>query len=256
MTADDIRAFYEEVFTSYSKPSLIHHIKRYIELDQFLPLNSTFYCITNTQELTFEYVSKNMEACLGLDKKQLEEKGLPHLWTFIHPDDLEPWLGALKDLMRFTLSEIKPDERGLMSYTWNFRLKHGSGNYVNIIQNTTPLGFDDEHKPIIGLAHYTVLDADMFIGISASAKKLNSNNEYETLYFNTFSEKLLAQGISPRERDIIRLLALHKTSKEIAGRLNISVNTVDTHRRNILKKMKLSSTGELIGVIKGNNYLL
>ena len=73
---------------------------------------------------------------------------------------------------------------------------------------------------------------------------------------NLFSQKLLSNGISNRERDIVRLLVLNYSSKDIAEKLNISSNTVDTHRRNILKKLNISSTGELIGMIKTNTSLV
>jgi DNA-binding CsgD family transcriptional regulator len=92
--------------------------------------------------------------------------------------------------------------------------------------------------------------------VSATAKLLNANKEYETKYFNNFSQKLLSNGISNRERDIVRLLVLNYSSKDIAEKLNISSNTVDTHRRNILKKLNISSTGELIGMIKTNTSLV
>ena len=128
--------------------------------------------------------------------------------------------------------------------------------YVNIIQNTTPLEFDTDNKPIIGLAHYTVLSPEIKLQVTASAKLLNKNNEYETIYFNNFSQKLLSEGISNRERDIVRLLVLNYTSKQIGDKLNISPNTVDTHRRNILKKLNISSTGELIGMLKMNRNFI
>jgi len=88
------------------------------------------------------------------------------------------------------------------------------------------------------------------------AKLLNNQNEYETIYFNNFSQKLLKSGISNRERDVIRLLVLDYSSKEISEKLNISSHTVDTHRRNILKKLKISSTGELVGMLKINKNLI
>ena len=109
---------------------------------------------------------------------------------------------------------------------------------------------------MIGLAHYTVLDPKIKLQVSATAKLLNDNNEYETKYFNNFSQKLLSDGITNRERDVVRLLVLNYSSKEIADKLNISSNTVDTHRRNILKKLNITSTGELIGMMKTNNYFI
>src|SRR5690606_34509436 len=170
--------------------------------------------------------------------------------------DVEQWLDALNALMEFTLDEISEDERYRMSYTWNYRFKNGNDDYVNIIQNTTPLEFDSSMKPIIGLAHYTVLEGKLKLNVTATAKYLNDQNEYETKYFNNFSQKLLSNQISNREHDIIRLLVLDKSSKEIAEKLNISSNTVDTHRRNILKKLNISSTGELVGMLKLNRDLI
>ena len=66
----------------------------------------------------------------------------------------------------------------------------------------------------------------------------------------------MTDGISNRERDIIRLLVLNYSSKDIADKLDISSNTVDTHRRNILKKLHISSTGELIGMLKMNKTII
>ena len=175
-------------------------------------------------------------------------------WSKIHPEDIELWLKALNDLMEFTMSEISIEDRHQMTYVWNYRMMNSNGTYVNVIQNTTPLEFDHQEKPIIGLAHYTVLNDKLKLDITASAKLMNAQQEYETVYFNNFSKKLLSGGLSLRERDVIRLLVLNLSSKEIAQKLFISPNTVDTHRRNILKKLKISSTGELIGLIKSHKF--
>ncbi|MDG1729137.1 MAG: LuxR C-terminal-related transcriptional regulator [Algibacter sp.] len=256
MNSGHIKEAYKEIFKSHGNPSLKRHIEKIIELDACLPYNSTFFCITNTQDLSFEYISKNLKACLGMDEADLKSKGMRHLWSKMHPEDLEVWLKALNELMNFTLKEVGVEDRSKMSYTWNYRLKNGKDEYVNIVQNTTPLEFDSENKPIIGLAHYTVLSPEIKMQVCASAKLLNDKDEYETIYFNNFSQKILPDGISNRERDIIRLLVLNYSSKEIGKNLGITPNTVDTHRRNILKKLKISSTGELIGMLKMNKNLI
>lgn len=49
-----------------------------------------------------------------------------------------------------------------------------------------------------------------------------------------------------RELEVIRLCCEGRTSKEIAGRLNVSVRTIDTHKSNIFKKLNISSTVELV----------
>lgn len=256
MRPSDIKELYKFIFKSYDKPFLKEHIEKFIELDEYLPYSSTFFCVTNTQDLTFEYVSKNYNTCLGLDASVLKAEGMRYFWKRIHPSDIDAWLCALNNLMEFTLKEIPVEKRKDANYTWNYRIKNASGVYVNVIQNTTPLIFDSTGKPIIGLAHYTVLDSNVKMEITASAKLLNSKNEYETIYFNNFSQKLLDEGLTNRERDVIRLLVLNRTSKEISGKLNISSHTVDTHRRNILKKLNISSTGELIGMLKTKQHWL
>jgi two-component system, NarL family, response regulator NreC len=52
--------------------------------------------------------------------------------------------------------------------------------------------------------------------------------------------------LTPREREILQLLAEGKTNKEVATSLNISVYTAETHRGNILQKLNLHSSAELV----------
>jgi DNA-binding NarL/FixJ family response regulator len=52
--------------------------------------------------------------------------------------------------------------------------------------------------------------------------------------------------LSPREREIVQLLAEGKSSKEIARVLSIAVNTADTHRGNIMRKMGFASISDVV----------
>lgn len=52
--------------------------------------------------------------------------------------------------------------------------------------------------------------------------------------------------LSMREKEILRMLANGMTNIEISGHACISVNTVETHRKNIMKKLKLHSLSEII----------
>ena len=52
--------------------------------------------------------------------------------------------------------------------------------------------------------------------------------------------------LTPREREIVQLLAEGKSNKEVAGVLNISVKTAETHRSRIMAKLQLRSVGELV----------
>ena len=52
--------------------------------------------------------------------------------------------------------------------------------------------------------------------------------------------------LTPRERELLQLLAEGQTTKEIAAALNLSPHTVDTHRGNLMQKLNLHSIPELI----------
>ncbi len=52
--------------------------------------------------------------------------------------------------------------------------------------------------------------------------------------------------LTTREREVLQLLAEGKNNKEVAGILNLSLYTVETHRGNILQKLNLHSGAELI----------
>ncbi len=51
--------------------------------------------------------------------------------------------------------------------------------------------------------------------------------------------------ISPRERDVLRLIAEGMTTKAIASQLHLSPRTVETHRRNIMEKLDLRGIADL-----------
>jgi len=52
--------------------------------------------------------------------------------------------------------------------------------------------------------------------------------------------------LTPRQREIVQLLAEGKSSKEVAVALGISVKTAETHRANIMRRLELHSVTELV----------
>lgn len=55
-----------------------------------------------------------------------------------------------------------------------------------------------------------------------------------------------AGTLSPREREILQLVAEGKSNKEAANTLNLSVKTVETHRASIMDKLDLHSVSDLV----------
>ncbi|HEX5375656.1 MAG TPA: response regulator transcription factor [Solirubrobacterales bacterium] len=64
-----------------------------------------------------------------------------------------------------------------------------------------------------------------------------------------------ATALSPRETEVLRLMALGHTNREIAGQLSLSVRTVETHRSHIQQKLGLSSRPDLTRYALENGLL-
>jgi DNA-binding NarL/FixJ family response regulator len=52
--------------------------------------------------------------------------------------------------------------------------------------------------------------------------------------------------ITPREREIVQLIAEGQSNKEAAARLGVSVKTIEAHRANIMRKLRLRSISDLV----------
>lgn len=66
---------------------------------------------------------------------------------------------------------------------------------------------------------------------------------------------LIGRSLSPREREVVQLLAEGKTSKEAAVALGISAKTAETHRSNIMHKLEMHSVSELVRYAVRNNMI-
>ena len=62
-------------------------------------------------------------------------------------------------------------------------------------------------------------------------------------------------GLSPRELEVLRLIALGHTNAEIAGALTLSVRTVESHRAHIHQKVQLNSRADLVAYAREHGLL-
>ena len=62
-------------------------------------------------------------------------------------------------------------------------------------------------------------------------------------------------GLSPRELEVLRLIALGHTNAEIAGALTLSVRTVESHRAHIHQKVQLRTRADLVAYARDHGLL-
>ena len=91
-------------------------------------------------------------------------------------------------------------------------------------------------------AIHRVADGGCYISPTLSGALVRRNAAWEALR----EEKAGLSGLTPTERQILRLIAEDNTSKEIADLLQCSVRTIETHRNNISHKLRLSGSHSLL----------
>lgn len=78
---------------------------------------------------------------------------------------------------------------------------------------------------------------------------------FPSLDIDAGSDKSSNFSLSHREIEIIKLLSLGKSSKEIANDLFLSEYTIETHRKNIMRKLEVNSIVALLNIVKELGYI-
>ena len=91
---------------------------------------------------------------------------------------------------------------------------------------------------------------EIFSAINATAKgeRYFCSNVLNHLLEKSFpkDEKCTPTPLSQREVEIVKLIAKGLIAKEIAATLNLSTHTIYTHRKNIMKKLGMNTSSELV----------
>ena len=85
----------------------------------------------------------------------------------------------------------------------------------------------------------------LFVPAIRLLEQKNKHDDVSARISNMIRKADTREAISEREREIIVCLVQGMSNKEIANHLFISVNTVNTHRRNIVRKLQIHSLAGL-----------
>ena len=71
-------------------------------------------------------------------------------------------------------------------------------------------------------------------------------NAFRRRKLRTSEDGRTLEVLTTRERELVQLLAGGKSTKEVAAILNLSTKTAETHRSNVMHKLRIHSAGELV----------
>lgn len=130
------------------------------------------------------------------------------------------------------------------SAEFRYRIKQKNGKYRKILRQTAVC------NKVQGVATHT-------IGLLTDITHLDNTRDVNVWVHGPGAEyfdgdipemQTIREILSPRECEILKLLARGMTSREIAGTLSVSRHTIDTHRRNMIHKVEAKNSTELINI--------
>ncbi len=213
-------------------------INRYMDV---FHVGEYFYLIFNTQIAEMEYVSPKATTILGYEP---EEFTLQLVMDSVHSEDIPYYFHYEQSAVRF-FSELSPDLFYKYKFSYDYRIQTKTGSYKRMLQQIIPIYYFPEGgvRTLViftDISHLNVqgIPKLSFIGMKDAPSYYNVHLQKEF----RLSEKLFTK----REQEILTEVLAGKSSQQIAETLNLSVHTVKTHRKNILKKSGCDGLSELL----------
>ncbi len=212
--------------------------------DFLLPLGQCFYILDyKSNSITF---SKGIERMLGYSEKEFNTLVLIDM---IHPDDRDMAGRLIKATLMFATENNVSSNVGFFV---TYRVRHKNGKYIKVLRQSNIFEHDENGRIISNLSLLTDIS---FLNLSNKVEWKFDAPGLDKQKFKKYVTKEYSNFFSERELEIIKLLNKGLTSKDIAGSINISKHTVDTHRRKILNKSNCDNTIDLLNFCKNNGIL-
>ena len=202
-----------------------------------------YYCfVFNLTNTSFDWVSEEIETVLGY---KASETSVPFFLDKIHPED-QPWFLNFENKVIEFFAALRPDQIPNYKVRYDYRIRKNNGEYIRILQQVITI----QHSDTGALLRTFVVHTDIshlkkeglpllsFIGLNDEPSYINIDVK------NKFTPS--QQLISVREKEVLHLIIQGHHSNSIADILFISKETVDRHRKNMLRKINVSNTAQLI----------
>lgn len=184
---------------------------------------------------------------VGFRGEAFGEGGLDFLLEHYHPEDLKFFSKYCFPKNLEVIMKAAPEEREKYRFTHNFRMLSKKKQWVMLRQQYSFIEFSEQGMPLLSLCVGSDIsffcDPHKVINV---IEKLNEDYSYELICRNVYYTNPEAQKLSRREKEILNWVVEGLSSQQIARKLNLSLHTVNTHRKNMLQKTGAKNVAELI----------
>lgn len=224
------------------EPSLLFSKNAINTLNYIFSVGDNYYYIFNATMDEIEFVSPEMQTMLGY---HYSDYSISYLNKKIHPDDIAIYNDFEETASKF-LSTLPKNKLQKYKVRYDFRLKKKDNTYIRVLHQAVniEIGNNGEMIRVLGVhTDITHLKKDgkpvlSFIGLDGEPSYIDVKIKTKFAEANDLLTK--------REKEILFHLVNGKSSAEIASILFLSKNTIDTHRRNMIRKTGTKKNTELI----------
>ena len=190
----------------------------------------------------FVFVSNNIPQSYGIDSERLFINGHEPVLEIIHPGDIYYGLLVRKKIYSL-LSSLSAEEKMKHKMVHEMRVKNVRGEYIRIIEQEQAIELDKSGNIWLMLS---VIDVDASHESEITKSHLYNFETGEQIFIDL--SDTLEEPLTNRELNVLQLMKQGLLSKEITNSLNISINTINTHRQNILLKLKANNSIEAVNI--------
>lgn len=208
-----------------------------------------YFYIIDFFDMSISNISSGFKEAHGIEPENV--KTINDILALVHPDDMDFVAKSEKRAFDFIYQSLGVEKITRYKESYNFRFKTADGSY-QLYNHQSIILTTDEHGNFIkslnihtNISHITKTNNHKvsLIGLAGEPSFLNMS-----VLESDLDEKLPVSEItfSKKEIEIIRLISKGLETSEIAEKLFVSVDTIKTHRKNILRKSQCNNSSELI----------
>ncbi len=219
---------------------LAHHLPFLSTLDA---VDGSSVALFDLRTRSYRFLTSSFKFLGGYPPEDARARGPDFFFRLMHPPDLPFVLETVTRTLRFLLA-VPSEERRDYRLSFEFRIRASGGGLVRLVQQVVLLESDARGNPWLVL----IANDRAPRGVSEDAlERRLENRRTGTWHLFPPGERSGDAGpLSPRELEVLGLVASGLASREIADRLFISVATVNNHRQSILEKLGTRSSAEAV----------
>lgn len=225
-----------------------HYLSKHKKEIQFLENIGNIVFLIDYAHLNYAYVSPGAAKLFGSSAEEIQQKGMGFIMDKIAKEDQEKVMDLSQEmLIKVLASPI--EQRMNITGKYCYRVQLQNGATVPIMQQNKIVAQNKNGKPLLDFCVISVL----------TNMKCDNQVRGVLSYPNGREEFLKPKGPEcPLSKKQIQLLLFAEqglTSKEISAKMDLSLETIHRHRKNIMRKLRAANTIESIAISKENNWL-